>query len=222
MTSGTSGPSAMLLSTKDTNTEFLLQVTLDDDDNDDVIHLPGCGPQWAVSSVFPPGSGRVFGCHAKSLSGNRKPPADHQVLLLSDFSPVWVRYSHRTKLLHTSLLPPHAQPLHHASACLWGTRWIVLFYSVWLTKHCSVPAAFWSSLSESENNVLFFLALVSALFLRFRVRRTPSTCISCLLSKIRVWEHWSPTLLQQSFMLSVLYRYFLWFSDLSALCYYLL
>lgn len=31
MTSGTSGASAMLLSTKDTNTEFFLQVKLDDD-----------------------------------------------------------------------------------------------------------------------------------------------------------------------------------------------
>lgn len=36
MTSGTSGPSAMLLSTSDTNTEFFLQVKHDDDDN--VVH----------------------------------------------------------------------------------------------------------------------------------------------------------------------------------------
>lgn len=39
MTSGTSGASAMLLSTKDTNSEFFLQVNLlpvhDDDDDDD-------------------------------------------------------------------------------------------------------------------------------------------------------------------------------------------
>lgn len=40
MTSGTSGSSAMLLSTKDTNTEFFLQVKslLDDDDDDGVAH----------------------------------------------------------------------------------------------------------------------------------------------------------------------------------------
>lgn len=42
---------------------------------------------------------------------------------------------------------------------------------------------------------------------RFPVRGTLCTCISCLLSKIPVWEHWSPTLLLQSSMLSVLYRY---------------
>lgn len=39
MTSGTSGSSAMLLSTKDTNTEFFLQVkSLLDDDDDGVVH----------------------------------------------------------------------------------------------------------------------------------------------------------------------------------------
>lgn len=40
MTSGTSGSSAMLLSTKDTNTEFFLQVkSLLDDDDDGVAHV---------------------------------------------------------------------------------------------------------------------------------------------------------------------------------------
>lgn len=34
LTSGTSGPSAMLLSTKDTTTEFFLQVEFDDNDAD--------------------------------------------------------------------------------------------------------------------------------------------------------------------------------------------
>ena len=42
---------------------------------------------------------------------------------------------------------------------------------------------------------------------RFPVRRTTSTCISCLLSKIPVWEHSSPTLLPQSSTPSALYRY---------------
>lgn len=75
-----------------------------------------------------PGSGRVFGRHGKSISCNKQPPANHQVLLLTYFSPVWGQYSNWTQLLHTSLLPPHAQPLHHPSTCFWGTRWSALFY----------------------------------------------------------------------------------------------
>lgn len=71
--------------------------------------------------VFPPGSDCVFGCHGRSISCNRQSTAHHQVLLFTYFSPVWGRYSHRTKLLHTSLLTSHAQPLHHPSTCLWGT-----------------------------------------------------------------------------------------------------
>lgn len=154
MTSGTSGPSAMLLSTKDTNTEFFLQVKLDDD----VMRWPGCSLCRVVVhmklilimiliSVFPPGSDCVFGRHAKSVSWYRQPPANHQVLLLAYFSPVWGRYSHRTKLLHTSLLPPHAQPLHHPSTCLWGTGWSALFYYV----YCSVPTGFWIFHAEFVN-----------------------------------------------------------------------
>lgn len=53
--------------------------------------------------------------------------------------------------------------------------------------------------------ILFHCWTVISSF-RFPVRRTLSTCISCLLSKIPVWEHWSQTSPPQSSMLSVLYR----------------
>lgn len=58
--------------------------------------------------VFSPGSGCVSGGHGKSISCNRQPSAHHQVFLLSYVSPIRGRYSHRTELLHPSLLPPHA------------------------------------------------------------------------------------------------------------------
>ena len=94
-----------------------------------------CACKTVLMTIFihvcPPGSDCVFGCHATSVSCDRQSPANHQVLLLAHFSPVWSRYSHRTKLLHTSLLPPHAQPLHHASTRLWGTRRAAVSCCAW-------------------------------------------------------------------------------------------
>lgn len=142
-------------------------------------------------SVSPPGSDRLFGCNEKSLSRNRQPPANHQALLLTDLPPVRGRYPHRPELFHTSLLSPHAQPLHHPSACFWGTAGSDTFYFVYST-------------TLHLFNLFTFLLYI----FRFSVRGTPSTCISCLRSKIPQWEHWSPTLHPQSSMPFVLYRYF--------------
>lgn len=86
-----------------------------------------------LKSVSPPGSDRLFGCNEKSLSRNRQPPANHQALLLTYLPPVRGRYPHRPELLHTSLLSPHAQPLHHPRACFWGTAGSDTFYFVYLT-----------------------------------------------------------------------------------------
>lgn len=146
-----------------------------------------------LKSVSPPGSDRLFGCNEKSLSRYRQPPANHQDLLLTYLPPVRGRYPHRPKLLHTSLLSPHAQPLHHPRACFWGTAGSDTFYFVYLTPF-----------SLHLFNLFTFLFCI----FRFSMRRTPSTCISCLLSKIPQWEHWSPTLHPQSSTPFVLYRYF--------------
>lgn len=149
-----------------------------------------------LKSVSPPGSDRLLGCNEKSLSRNRQPPANHQALLLTDLPPVRGRYPHRPELLHTSFLSPHAEPLHHPRTCFWGTAGSDAFYFVYLTPF-----------SLHLYNLFTFLLCI----FRFWVRRTPSTCISCLLSKIPQLEHWSPTLHPQSSTPFVLYRYFLSF-----------
>lgn len=48
---------------------------------------------------------------------------------------------------------------------------------------------------------------VYSVFFRFLVRKIPCICTFCLLWKIPVLEHWSPTLLLQFSMLSLPYRY---------------
>ncbi len=159
----------------------------------------------------------MFGCHAKSISRDRQPPAHHQVLLRAHFSPVWGRYSHRTELLHTGLLPPHAQPLHHPSTRLWGTVNEMISMSLSCNSIWLIVWLFLCSLNFLQNVLIIFEQFSSdctVLPFRFPVRRTPFTCTSCLPSKIPVWEHWSPTLLPQSSMLSLLYRYSMsWLGD---------
>lgn len=174
MTSGTSGSSAMLLSTKGTNTEFFLQVKslLDDDLSECIVHANVTNK---ACCVLLSGRDRVLRCHAAGIPWDQQPSADHQVFLHSYFSTVWGRHSHWAKLLNASLLTPHAKPVYNSSTCLWGIntsdKWSAL---VWLLHLCTFTKM--------------------SCFFRFPMRRTPCTCIFFLLSKILVWEHWSPTL----------------------------
>lgn len=123
----------MLLSTKDTNTEFFLQVSVQFN-KISVLYKKQSLP-FAISTVAVCvnvihyiidlylslvclGCGSLSGCHAGGLPCQREPPAHHQALLHTNVSPVRGRDTHRTKLLNASLLTSHAQPLHHPSTCL--------------------------------------------------------------------------------------------------------
>lgn len=182
MTSGTSGSSSMLLSTKDTNAEFFLQVrqTL-------MIDFMCSAGQHEEQVFFPSGRGCLFRCHATGFPWDGQPSAHRQILLQSHVSPIRSRNPHRAELFHASFVPPHAQPLHDSSSGLWGP----------LNK---------SSKLFTSLFVYMYFYLKALCSLRFPARRTPCTCTSCLLSKIQVWEHWSPTLLLRFSTLSQPYR----------------
>lgn len=75
----------MLLSTKDTMTEFFLQVKFDDDDVDarksgSVLFYSALLNRCQYDSVFnslSTGSDCLFGHHAASIPCNRQPPTNH-------------------------------------------------------------------------------------------------------------------------------------------------
>lgn len=128
MTSGTSGPSAMLLSTKDTNMEFFLQVS-------PRVSLLDCCSSMLQTCVLFAGSDRVFGCHSKSIPSHWQPPAHHQVLLQTQCPLFRGWYSYWPKFLNASLVSTHAQPVHNPSSCLWGVS-IDITYSWVFVMSC--------------------------------------------------------------------------------------
>lgn len=104
--------------------------------------------------VFLPGSDCVFRRYTAGIPLHRQSPAHNQVLLHTNFSPVRGWHSHRAKLLHTSLLPPHAQPLHHPSTCLRGEIHKTIIISVIYCMINTNTILFWFQV-PSEKDTLY-------------------------------------------------------------------
>lgn len=175
----------MLLSTKDTNSEFFLQVELDDADTvlDNCLFIVNLN----IFMFLP----RELLCVWTPCAERFLPQRPCSEPPNSSTRPLFVSL----RLVSPSDQTPPRQP--PPATCSTST----------LPQHLHLRCKIICIAQMTIFGALFSIVVSVFLSSRFPVRRTHSTCTCCLLSKIPVWERWSPTLPPLFSMLSVLYRY---------------